>query len=104
MPARTTNAALQQKLDELAAFAAQNNIKAFVEAFVPPDCSADDRSNYLSVLTEDDAEWWEEARTKCGFRVTKERFEAIEGGDWPEAAHHCGNRWKNFWTRKSPPH
>ena len=57
MPAKTTNAALQQKLDELAAFAAQNNIKAFVEAFVPLDCSPDDQSNYLSVLTEDDAEW-----------------------------------------------
>ena len=57
MPAKTTNAALQQKLDELAAFAAQNNIKAFVEAFVPLDCSADDTANYLSVLTEDDAEW-----------------------------------------------
>ena len=57
MPAKTTNAALQQKLDELAAFAAQNNIKAFVEAFVPLDCSADDTANYLSVLTGDDAEW-----------------------------------------------
>ena len=48
---------LQQKLDELSAFAAQNDRKAFVEAFVPLDCSADDTSNYLSVLTEDDAEW-----------------------------------------------
>ena len=57
MPARTTNAALQQKLDELSAFAAQNNIKAFVEAFVPLDCSAEDTANYLSVLTEDEAEW-----------------------------------------------
>ena len=57
MPVRTTNAALQQKLDELSAFAAQNDRKAFVEAFVPLDCSADDTSNYLSVLTEDDAEW-----------------------------------------------
>ena len=57
MPAKTTNAALQQKLDELAAFAAQGDRKAFVEAFVPLDCSADDTSNYLSVLTEDDAEW-----------------------------------------------
>ena len=57
MPAKTTNAALQQKLDELAAFAAQNNRKAFVEAFVPLDCSPDDTSNYLSVLTGDDAEW-----------------------------------------------
>ena len=57
MPAKTTNAALQQKLDELAAFAAQNNIKAFVEAFVPLDCSADDTANYLSVLTGDDDEW-----------------------------------------------
>ena len=56
MPVRTTNAALQQKLDELSAFAAQNDRKAFVEAFVPLDCSADDTSNYLSVLTEDDAE------------------------------------------------
>ena len=57
MPAKTTNAALQQKLDELAAFAAQNDRKAFVQAFVPLDCSADDTANYLSVLTEDDAEW-----------------------------------------------
>ena len=57
MPARTTNAALQRKLDELAAFAAQNNIKAFVEAFVPLDCSPEDTANYLSVLTEDNAEW-----------------------------------------------
>ena len=57
MPAKTTNAALQQKLDELSAFAAQNNIKAFVEAFVPLDCSADDTTNYLSVLTGDDDEW-----------------------------------------------
>ena len=57
MPVRTTNAALQQKLDELATFAAQNNIKAFVEAFVPLDCSPEDTSNYLSVLTDDDAEW-----------------------------------------------
>ena len=54
---RTTNAALQQKLDELAAFAAQDNIKAFVEAFVPLDCSPEDTANYLSVLTGDDAEW-----------------------------------------------
>ena len=57
MPAKTTNAALQQKLDELSAFAAQGDRKAFVEAFVPLDCSADDTSNYLSVLTGDDAEW-----------------------------------------------
>ena len=57
MPVRTTNAALQQKLDELSAFAAQGDRKAFVEAFVPLDCSADDTANYLSVLTEDDAEW-----------------------------------------------
>ena len=57
MPAKTANAALQQKLDELSAFAAQGDRKAFVEAFVPLDCSADDTSNYLSVLTEDDAEW-----------------------------------------------
>ena len=57
MPAKTTNAALQQKLDELAAFASKNDRKAFVEAFVPLDCSADDTSNYLSVLTDDDAEW-----------------------------------------------
>ena len=57
MPAKTTNAALQQKLDELSAFAAQGDRKAFVEAFVPLDCSADDTNNYLSVLTEDDAEW-----------------------------------------------
>ena len=57
MPVRTTNAALQQKLDELSAFAAQNNIKAFVEAFVPLDCSAEDTQNYLSVLTGDDDEW-----------------------------------------------
>ena len=57
MPAKTTSAALQQKLDELAAFAAQGDRKAFVEAFVPLDCSADDTNNYLSVLTEDDAEW-----------------------------------------------
>ena len=57
MPVRTTNAALQQKLDELSAFAAQGDRKAFVEAFVPLDCSADDTENYLSVLTGDDAEW-----------------------------------------------
>ena len=57
MPVRTTNAALQQKLDELSAFAAQGDRKAFVEAFVPLDCSADDTSNYLSVLTGDDDEW-----------------------------------------------
>ena len=57
MPVRTTNAALQQKLDELAAFAAKNDRKSFVEAFVPLDCSADDTANYLSVLTGDDAEW-----------------------------------------------
>ena len=57
MPAKTTNAALQQKLDELAAFASKNDRKAFVEAFVPLDCSADDTANYLSVLTEDEAEW-----------------------------------------------
>ena len=57
MPARTTNAALQQKLDELSAFAAKNERKAFVEAFVPLDCSPEDQSNYLSVLTGDDAEW-----------------------------------------------
>ena len=57
MPVRTTNAALQQKLDELAAFAAQGDRKAFVEAFVPLDCSPEDTANYLSVLTGDDAEW-----------------------------------------------
>ena len=57
MPAKTTNAALQQKLDELSAFAKAGDRKAFVEAFVPLDCSADDTSNYLSVLTEDNAEW-----------------------------------------------
>ena len=57
MPVRTTNAALQQKLDELSAFAAQGDRKAFVEAFVPLDCSPEDTANYLSVLTGDDAEW-----------------------------------------------
>ena len=57
MPVRTTNAALQRKLDELAAFAKAGDKQAFVEAFVPLDCSADDTNNYLSVLTEDDAEW-----------------------------------------------
>ena len=57
MPAKTTSAALQQKLDELAAFASSGDRKAFVEAFVPLDCSADDTANYLSVLTGDDAEW-----------------------------------------------
>ena len=57
MPARTTNAALQAKLDKLAAFAAQGDRKAFVEAFVPLDCSPEDTANYLSVLTEDEAEW-----------------------------------------------
>ena len=57
MPVRTTNAALQQKLDELAAFAEAGDKKAFVEAFVPLDCSPEDTANYLSVLTEDDAEW-----------------------------------------------
>ena len=57
MPAKTANAALQQKLDELSAFAAQGDRKAFVEAFVPLDCSPEDTANYLSVLTGDDAEW-----------------------------------------------
>ena len=57
MPARTTSAALQQKLDELSAFASQGDRKAFIEAFVPLDCSAEDTANYLSVLTEDEAEW-----------------------------------------------
>ena len=57
MPAKTTNAALQQKLDELAALAASGDKQAFVEAFVPLDCSPEDTANYLSVLTEDDAEW-----------------------------------------------
>ena len=57
MPVRTTNAALQQKLDELSAFAAKNDKKAFVEAFVPLDCSPEDTTNYLSVLTGDDDEW-----------------------------------------------
>ena len=57
MPAKTTSAALQQKLDELAAFASQGDRKAFVEAFVPLDCSPEDTANYLSVLTGDDDEW-----------------------------------------------
>ena len=57
MPVRTTNAALQQKLDELAAFASSGDKEAFVQAFVPLDCSPEDQSNYLSVLTGDDAEW-----------------------------------------------
>ena len=57
MPVRTTNAALQRKLDELATFAKAGDKQAFVEAFVPLDCSPDDRSNYLSVLTGDDDEW-----------------------------------------------
>ena len=57
MPVRTTNAALQQKLDELAAFASSDDRKAFVQAFVPLDCSPEDTANYLSVLTGDDAEW-----------------------------------------------
>ena len=57
MPVRTTNTALQQKLDELATFAKASDKKAFVEAFVPLDCSPEDTANYLSVLTGDDAEW-----------------------------------------------
>ena len=57
MPVRTTNAALQRKLDELAAFAKAGDKQAFVQAFVPLDCSPEDTANYLSVLTEDDAEW-----------------------------------------------
>ena len=57
MPVRTTNAALQRKLDELATFAKAGDKQAFVQAFVPLDCSPEDTANYLSVLTEDDAEW-----------------------------------------------
>ena len=57
MPAKTTNAALQQKLDALAASAKQGDRKAFVEAFVPLDCSPEDTANYLSVLIGDDDEW-----------------------------------------------
>ena len=57
MPVRTTNAALQQKLDELAAFAKAGDKQAFVQAFVPLDCSPEDTANYLSVLTGDDDEW-----------------------------------------------
>ena len=57
MPAKTANAALQQKLDELASFAKAGDKQAFVQAFVPLDCSPEDTANYLSVLTEDDAEW-----------------------------------------------
>ena len=57
MPTRTTNAALQRKLDELATFAKAGDKQAFVQAFVPLDCSPEDTANYLSVLTEDDAEW-----------------------------------------------
>ena len=57
MPLRTTNAALQQKLDELAAFAKAGDRTAFVQAFVPLDCSPEDTANYLSVLTGDVDEW-----------------------------------------------
>ena len=57
MPVRTTNAALQRKLDELATFAKAGDKQAFVQAFVPLDCSPEDTANYLSVLTGDDAEW-----------------------------------------------
>lgn len=57
MPNRTTNAQLQKKLDELAAFCAAGDRKAFVEAFVPLDLTPDDLAGYLSVLTSDDEEW-----------------------------------------------
>ena len=80
MPARTTNAALQQKLDALAASAKQGDRKAFVEAFVPLDCSPEDTANYLSVLTGDDAEWTalsaETQATAAGATVEK-----IEGDE-----------------------
>ena len=46
---RTTNAALQAKLDQLAKLAAEDNIDEFVKIFVPLDLSADDLEHYLYV-------------------------------------------------------
>ena len=101
MPAKTTNAALQQKLDELAAFAAQNNIKSFVEAFVPLDCSPEDTANYLSVLTGDDDEW---AALSSEIQAIADGA-TIEAHFWRHASHHkVWYEWALVQPQLSPIH
>jgi len=48
---QTTSASLQAKLNQLTAFAADNNRAAFVEQFVPLDLPSSDRASYLQDLT-----------------------------------------------------
>lgn len=59
-PMKTSNPALQLKLDELAALAAAADKEAFVKAFVPLDLSEAELNGYLGDLTtgpEADGAW-----------------------------------------------
>eukprot|EP00568_Trieres_chinensis_P006822 CAMPEP_0183299634 /NCGR_PEP_ID=MMETSP0160_2-20130417/6319_1 /TAXON_ID=2839 ORGANISM="Odontella Sinensis, Strain Grunow 1884" /NCGR_SAMPLE_ID=MMETSP0160_2 /ASSEMBLY_ACC=CAM_ASM_000250 /LENGTH=112 /DNA_ID=CAMNT_0025461915 /DNA_START=45 /DNA_END=383 /DNA_ORIENTATION=- len=53
----TSNAKLQEKLDQLVALATAGDKDAFVRAFVPLDLTEDELKGYLDLLKTDDSEW-----------------------------------------------
>ncbi len=53
----TTNAKLQEKLNQLAELGAANDKEAFVRAFVPMDLTEDELKDYLDRLKTEDTEW-----------------------------------------------
>jgi hypothetical protein len=54
---RTRNAALQAKLDALAALAAQGDVRGFCAAFLPLDLAPDEAEEFTSGLAEDVERW-----------------------------------------------
>ncbi|KAJ1490131.1 hypothetical protein T484DRAFT_1884664 [Baffinella frigidus] len=57
MTLRTTNAALQERLDTLVKLANEGNVEEFVKIFVPTDCDAADIKDFQERLKADGSEW-----------------------------------------------
>merc|ERR1712195_109792 len=55
--ARTTNAALQSKLDYWAGLCEQGQKKAFIEDFCSPDIPSADKEHFLTGLEADNDHW-----------------------------------------------
>mmetsp|Transcript_10983 Transcript_10983/g.17260 ORF Transcript_10983/g.17260 Transcript_10983/m.17260 type:complete len:114 (+) Transcript_10983:181-522(+) len=55
---KTTNPALQAKLDQLVAYGNEDKVEEFVRLFVPSDLTEDELKDYMSRLVcENKAEW-----------------------------------------------
>eukprot|EP00656_Telonema_subtile_P012974 TRINITY_DN16570_c0_g1_i1.p1 TRINITY_DN16570_c0_g1~~TRINITY_DN16570_c0_g1_i1.p1 ORF type:complete len:114 (-),score=29.52 TRINITY_DN16570_c0_g1_i1:84-425(-) len=55
--ARTTNAALQAKLDQWASLCQQGMKREFIEDFCAPDIGVEDKQGFLDQLEADPAHW-----------------------------------------------